>query len=96
MTNIFKANKTIKRIKTLQKELHDSSLAYMLAQDIGFFPENKKGRIKAEAMHDFSHILKDVLDGKSLDEATDILLKDKEDEDEEEKQEEEKGEDGTV
>lgn len=92
MTNIFKANKTVKRIKTLQKELHDSSLAYLLAQDIGFFPENKKGRIKAEAMHDFSHILKDVLDGKSLDEATDLLLKDKEDEDEEE----EKGEDGTV
>lgn len=96
MTNIFKAIKTIKRIKTLQKELHDSSLAYMLAQDIGFFPENKKGRIKAEAMHDSSHILKDVLEGKSLNEATDILLKDKEDEDEEEKQEEEKGEDGTV
>ena len=96
MTNIFKAIKTIKRIKTLQKELHDSSLAYMLAQDIGFFPENKKGRIKAEAIHDFSHILKDVMDGKSLDEATDILLKDKEDEDEEEEQEEEKGEDGTV
>ena len=94
MTNIFKANKTIKRIKTLQKELHDSSLAYMLAQDIGFFPENKKGRIKAEAMHDFSHILKDVLEGKSLDEATDILLKEKEDEEEE--KEEEKGEDGTV
>nr|DAT65714.1 MAG TPA: hypothetical protein [Bacteriophage sp.] len=94
MTNIFKANKTIKRIKTLQKELHDSSLAYLLAQDIGFFPENKKGRIKAEAMHDFAHLLKDVLDGKSLDEATDILLKDKEDE--EEKQEEDKGEDGTV
>ncbi|MDE8688315.1 hypothetical protein [Streptococcus gordonii] len=45
-------------------------------------------------MHDFSHILKEVLDCKSLDEATDILLKDKEDE--EEKQEEEKGEDGTV
>lgn len=94
MTNIFKAIKTIKRIKTLQKELHDSSLAYLLAQDIGFFPENKKGRIKAEVMHDFSHILKDVLDGKSLDEATDILLKDKEDE--EEKQEEGQGEDGTV
>ena len=96
MTNIFKAIKTIKRIKTLQKELHDSSVAYMLAQDIGFFPENKKGRIKAEAMHDFSHVLKDVLDGKSLDEATEILLKNKEDEDEEEEQEEEKGEDGTV
>ena len=94
MTNIFKAIKTIKRIKNLQKELHDSSLAYLLAQDIGFFPENKKGRIKAEAMHDFAHLLKDVLDGKSLDEATDILLKDKEDE--EEKQEEDKGEDGTV
>lgn len=94
MTNIFKAIKTIKRIKTLQKELHDSSLAYLLAQDIGFFPENKKGRIKAEAMHDFAHLLKDVLDGKSLDEATDLLLKDKEDE--EEDQEEGKGEDGTV
>ena len=74
MTNIFKAIKTIKRIKTLQKELHNSSLAYLLAQDIGFFPENK-----------------DVLDGKSLDEATDILPKDKEDE-----EEEDKGEDGTV
>ena len=94
MTNIFKAIKTIKRIKTLQKELHDSSLAYLLAQDIGFFPENKKGRIKAEAMHDFAHLLKDVLDGKSLDEATDLLLKDKEDE--EEDQEEGKGEDGTI
>lgn len=92
MTNIFKAIKTIKRIKTLQKELHDSSLAYLLAQDIGFFPENKKGRIKAEAMHDFAHLLKDVLDGKSLDEATDILLKDKEDEAEDEEQRE----DGTV
>ena len=88
MTNIFKANKTIKRIKTLQKELHDSSLAYLLAQDIGFFPENKKGRIKAEAMHDFAHILKDVLDGKSLDEATEILLKNKEDEAEEDTKEE--------
>ena len=94
MTNIFKAIKTIKRIKTLQKELHDSSVAYMLAQDIGFFPENKKGRIKAEAMHDFAHLLKDVLDGKSIDEATDLLLKDKEDE--EEDQEEGKGEDGTI
>lgn len=96
MTNIFKAIKTIKRIKTLQKELHDSSLAYLLAQDIGFFPENKKGRIKAEAMHDFAHILKDVLDGKSLDEATDILLKDKEGEEEEEEQKEDQEEDGTV
>ena len=94
MTKIFKAIKTVKRIKALQKELHNSSLAYLLAQDIGFFPENKKGRIKAEAMHDFAHLLKDVLDGKSLDEATDILLKDKEDE--EEDQEKEKGEDGTV
>ena len=47
-------------------------------------------------MHDYRHILKDLRDGKSLDEATDILLKDKEDEDEEEKQEEGQGEDGTV
>lgn len=75
MTNIFKAIKTVKRIKALQKELHDSSLAYLVAQDIGFFPGNKKGWIKAEAMHDFSHVLKDVLDGKSLDEATNLLTK---------------------
>ena len=80
MTNIFKAIKTIKRIKNFQKELHDASLAYLLAQDIGFLSKNKKGRIKAEAMHDFSHTLKDVLEGKSLDEAISTLLKDKKDE----------------
>jgi len=75
MTNIFKEIKILKRVKQLQKELHDSSLAYLLAQDIGILPVNKKGKIKAEAMHEFSHILKDVLDGKSLDEATNLLTK---------------------
>ena len=75
MTNIFKEIKILKRVKQLQKELHDSSLAYLVAQDIGILPSNKKGEIKAKAMHEFSHILKDVLDGKSLDEATNLLTK---------------------
>ena len=75
MTNIFKEIKILKRVKQLQKELHDSSLTYLVAQDIGILPANKKGEIKAEAMHEFSHILKDVLDGKSLDEATNLLTK---------------------
>ncbi len=66
---MFKALKTIKKIKQLQKEMHDFSLAFLLGQEIGFFPENEIAKAKAQTMHDVSHVLKDVLDGKSVDEA---------------------------
>lgn len=66
---MFKALKTIKKIKQLQKEMHDISLAFLALQDVGLMPEDERSKAKAQTMHDVSHMLKDVLGGKSVDEA---------------------------
>ncbi|BDS78945.1 TPA: hypothetical protein ACOOSL_001398 [Streptococcus pneumoniae] len=66
---MFKALKTIKKIKQLQKEMHDASVAVLLMQDLGLVPDSEKGRTRAKSFHDVSHMLKDVLGGKSVDEA---------------------------
>ena len=66
---MFKAIRTIKKIKQLQKEIHAFSLAFLALQDIALMPETEKGKAKAQAMHNVSHMLKDILDGKSVDEA---------------------------
>lgn len=73
MINVLKAIKTIKKIEQLQKELHTFSLAFLALQDIGLMPETEKGKAKAQAMHDVSHMIKDILDGKSLDDAMERL-----------------------
>ncbi len=73
MINVLKALKTIKKIEQLQRTMHDSSVAFLLMQDIGLVPESEKGRVKAKSLHDVSHVLKDVLDGKSLDDAMERL-----------------------
>ncbi len=69
MINVLKAIKTIKKIKQLQKAMHDASVAFLLMQDLGLVPDSEKGRARAKSFHDVSHMLKDVLDGKSVDEA---------------------------
>ncbi|HGR1070535.1 TPA: hypothetical protein ACL3PO_001268 [Streptococcus pneumoniae] len=66
---MFKALKTIKKIKQLQKEMHDVSLAFLALQDVGLMPEDERSKAKAQTMHDVSYMLKDVLGGKSVDEA---------------------------
>ena len=66
---MFKAIRTIKKIKQLQKEMHAFSLAFLALQEIGLMPETEKGKTKAQTMHDVSHMIKDILDGKSIDEA---------------------------
>lgn len=66
---MFKALKTIKKVKQLQKEIHAFSLAFLALQDMGLMPENEKSKAKAQTMHDVSHMIKDILDGKSVDEA---------------------------
>lgn len=80
---MFKALKTIKKIKQLQKEMHAFSLAFLALQDIGLMPETEKSKTKAKVMHDVSHMIKDILDGKSVDEAMkrlEITVEAKEDE----------------
>lgn len=89
MINVLKAIKTIKKIEQLQKEMHTFSLAFLALQDMGLMPENEKGKAKAQAMHDVSHMIKDILDGKSVDEATERLsIKIETNKDEEVEQEE--------
>ena len=66
---MHKAIRKNKKIKQLHKEMHAFSLAFLALQDIGLMPETEKGKAKAQTMHDVSHVLKDVLDGKSVDEA---------------------------
>lgn len=65
---MFKALKAIKKIKQLQKEMHAFSLAFLALQDMGLMPETERSKAKAQTMHDVSHVLKDILDGKSVDE----------------------------
>lgn len=89
MINVLKAIKTIKKIEQLQKEMHTFSLAFLALQDIGLMPEDEKSKAKAKAMHDVSHMIKDILNGKSVDEATERLsIKIETNKDEEEEQEE--------
>lgn len=89
MINVLKAIKTIKKIEQLQKELHTFSLAFLALQDIGLMPETENGKAKAQTMHDVSHMIKDILDGKSVDEATERLsIKIETNKDEEVEQEE--------
>lgn len=66
---MFKALKTIKKIKQLQKEMHAFSLAFLALQDMSLMSEDERSKAKAQTMHDVSHMLKDVLGGKSVDEA---------------------------
>lgn len=66
---MFKAIRTIKKIKQLQKAMHDASVAFLLMQDLGLVSDSEKGRTRAKSFHDMSHMLKDILDGKSVDEA---------------------------
>ena len=78
---MLKAIRTIKKIKQLQKAMHDASAAFLLMQDLGLFPDSEKGRTRAKSFHDVSHMLKDILDGKSVDEAMtrlEIKVKDEE------------------
>lgn len=85
---MFKAIRTIKKIKQLQKEMHAFSLAFLALQDMGLMPESEKGKAKAQTMHDVSHMIKDILDGKSVDEATkrlDIVVEAEEVEQEDDK-----------
>ena len=70
---MFKALKTIKKIKQLQKEMHAFSLAFLALQDMGLMPETERSKAKAQTMHDVSHMIKDILEGKSVDEAMERL-----------------------
>lgn len=39
---MFKALKQSKKIKQLQKEMHDASVAVLLMQDLGLVPDSEK------------------------------------------------------
>ena len=66
---MFKEINTIKKIKQLQESMHDASSAFLLMQVLGLAHDSEESKAKAQTMHDVSHMIKDVLDGKSVDEA---------------------------
>lgn len=66
---MLKEINTIKKIKQLQKSMHDASSAFLLMQVLGLAHDSEESKAKAQTMHDVSHMIKDVLDGKSVDEA---------------------------
>jgi hypothetical protein len=67
--NMSEAQKTIIKIKQLQLEMHAFSLAFLTVEEMGLFSEDKEGKEKAQILHDVSYMLKDILDGKSVNEA---------------------------
>lgn len=70
---MLKEIRTIEKIKQLQKEMHAFSLAFLALQDMGLMPETERSKAKAQTMHDVSHMIKDILEGKSVDEAMERL-----------------------
>lgn len=66
---MFKAQRTLNQVKQLQREMHAFSFAFLTMQEMGLMPETEKGKAKAQAIHDVSRMIKDILDGKSVDEA---------------------------
>nr|DAM98102.1 MAG TPA: hypothetical protein [Caudoviricetes sp.]DAQ47894.1 MAG TPA: hypothetical protein [Caudoviricetes sp.] len=57
----------IERIEQLQEELHKLSMLGLVTVDVLGLPNDLKMPLKA--MHDVSHVIKDVLDGMSPQEA---------------------------
>ena len=78
---ILNQHQTLKRIKELQEFMHGTStLAIGLHKD-GIIEQPEDKLILFEAMHVFSHILEDVLDGKDVAEAVgDTLFPDEDEE----------------
>ena len=78
---ILNQHKTLTRIEELQKFMHGTStLAIGLHKD-GIIEQPEDKLIFFETMHDFSHILEDVLDGKDVAEAVgDTLFLDEDEE----------------
>lgn len=78
---ILNQHQTLKRIEELQEFMHvTSTLAIGLHND-GIIEQPEDKLIFFETMHDFSHILEDVLDGKDVAEAVGDTLFPDEDED---------------
>lgn len=78
---ILEEHKTLERVKELQKFMHGTStLAIGLHKD-GIIEQPEDKLIFFETMHDFSHILEDVLDGKDVAETVgDTLFPDEDEE----------------
>lgn len=77
---ILKEHKTLERVKELQEFMHGTSTLAIGLHNDGIIEQPEDKLIFFETMHDFSHILEDVLDGKDVAEAVDDTLFPDEDE----------------
>lgn len=78
---ILAEHKTLKRIEELQEFMHGTSMLALWLHDGGVI-EQPEDKLKFfETMHVFSHVLKDVLNGKEVpEEARDMLFPDEDEE----------------
>lgn len=78
---ILEEHKTLKRIEELQEFMHGTSMLAIGLHKDGIIEQPEHKLIFFETMHDFSHILEDVLDGKDVAEAVgDTLFPDEDEE----------------
>ena len=78
---ILNQHQTLKRIKELQEFMHGTSTLAIWLHNDGIIEQPEDKLIFFETMHDFSHILEGVLDGKDVAETIgDTLFPDEDEE----------------
>lgn len=78
---ILEEHKTLERVKELQEFMHGTSTVVIGLHEAGIIERPEHKLMFFETMHDFSHILEDVLDGKDVAEAVgDTLFPDEDEE----------------
>ena len=74
---ILAEHKTLKRIEKLQEFMHGTSILALDLDEAGIVEQPEDKKVFFGAMHVFSHILEDVLNGKDVPEAArDVLFPD--------------------
>ncbi|MEI4342457.1 hypothetical protein [Streptococcus suis] len=73
--------KKIDEIEKFQEKIHMSSVTALALMDIGILPKDDMAKQKALLTHEISHVIKDILNGMTAQEAINKMMEDNEEED---------------
>ena len=76
-----KKNTIIDEIEKFQEKIHMSSVTALALMDIGILSKDDMAKQKALLTHEISHVIKDILNGMSAQEAINKMVEDDEEED---------------